>query len=41
MNLSFPMSTFNGHTYLFAISEKRLHENTQKTLRTTQNLFNN
>jgi len=29
------------HTYFFAISEKLLHENMQKTLRTTQNLFNN
>jgi len=41
MKLSFPISTFNAHTYFFAISEKRLHENMQKTLRTTHNLFNN
>jgi len=41
MKLSFPVSTFNTHGYFFAISEKRLHENTQKTLRTTQNLFHN
>jgi len=41
MKLSFPISTFNVHTYFFAISEKRLHENMQKTLRTTLNLFNN
>jgi len=30
MKLSFPISTFNAHTYLFGISEKLLHENTQK-----------
>jgi len=36
MKLSFPISTFNAHTYCFAISEKRLHENMQKTLRITQ-----
>jgi len=41
MKLSFPISTFNAHTYFFAISEKLLHENMQKTLRTTHNLFNN
>jgi len=41
MKLSFPVSTFNAHMYFFAISEKRFHENMQKTLRTTQNLFNN
>jgi len=41
MKLSFPISTFNAHTYFFAISKKRLHENMQKTLRITQNLFNN
>jgi len=40
MKLSFPVSTFNTHTYFFAISEKLLHKNMQKTLRTTQNLFN-
>jgi len=37
MKLSFPISTFNAHTYFFARSEKLLHENEQKTLRTTQN----
>jgi len=36
MKLSFPISTFNAHTYFFAKSEKRLHENKQKTLRTTK-----
>jgi len=41
MKLSFPISTFNVHTYFFAISEKLLHENKQKTLTTTKNLFNN
>jgi len=41
MKLSFPSSTFNAYTYFFAISKKRLHENMQKTLRTTQNLINN
>jgi len=41
MKLSFPVSTFNAHTYFFAISEKLLHENMYKTLRTTHNLFNN
>jgi len=30
MKLSFPVSTFNAHTHLFAISEKLLHENMQK-----------
>jgi len=35
MKLSFPISAFKAHTYFFAISEKRLHENMQKTLRTT------
>jgi len=40
MKLSFPVSTFNTHTYFFAISEKLLHKNMQKALRTTQNLFN-
>jgi len=39
--LSFLISAFNAHTYFFAISEKVLHENMRKTLRTTQNLFNN
>jgi len=41
MKLSFLISTFNAHKYFFAISKKLLHENMQKTLRTTQNLFNN
>jgi len=41
MKLSFLMSTFNAHTYFFARSEKLLHENKQKTPRTTNNLFNN
>jgi len=41
MKLSFPVSTFNAHTYFFAISEKLLHENMQKTQRTTDNLLNN
>jgi len=41
MKLCFPISAFNAHTYFFLISEKRLHENMQKTLRTTLNLFNN
>jgi len=41
MKLRFPVSTFNAHMYFFAISEKLLHENMQKTLITTQNLFNN
>jgi len=36
MKLSFLISTFNAHTYFFAISEKRLHENMQEILRTTQ-----
>jgi len=31
MKLSFPISTFNAHTYVFAIPEKLLHENKQKT----------
>jgi len=30
MELSFPISTFNAHTYFFARSEKLLHENKQK-----------
>jgi len=30
MKLSFPISTFNAHTYFFAISKKTLHENMQK-----------
>ena len=30
MKLSFPVNTFNAHTYFFAISEKRFHENMQK-----------
>jgi len=41
MKLSFPVGAFKAHTYFFAISEKRLHEKMQKTLRTTLNLFNN
>jgi len=41
MKLSFPVSTFNAHTYFFARSEKLLHENMENTLRTTKNLFNN
>jgi len=42
MKLSFSVSTFNAHTYFFARSEQLLHENKQKTLRTTNNnLFNN
>jgi len=41
MKLSFPVSIFNAHTHFFAISEKRLHENMQNTLRNTHNLFNN
>jgi len=40
MKLSFAISPFNVHAYFFAISEKLLHEIMQKTLRTTQNLFN-
>jgi len=40
MKLSFPVSTFNAHTYFCAISEKLSHENMQKIPRTTQNLFN-
>ena len=39
MTLSFLVSTFNAHTYFFAISEKHSHENMQKILRTTHNLF--
>jgi len=39
--IKFPYSAFNAHTYFFAISEKLLHENMQKTLRSTHNLFNN
>jgi len=30
MKVSFPVSTFNAHTYFFTISEKLLHENMQK-----------
>jgi len=41
MKLSFPISTFNAHTHFFARFEKLLHENMQKELRTTKNLFNN
>jgi len=41
MKLSFPISKFNAHTYFFARSEKRLHENKHKTLRTTKILFKN
>jgi len=41
MKLSFSISTFNALAYLFAISEKLFHENMQKILRTTHNLFNN
>jgi len=41
MKLSFSVSTFNAHTHLFAISENLFHQNMQKTLRTTQRLFNN
>ena len=41
MKSNFPVTTFNAHTYFFAISEKFLHENKQKTLRTTKNLCNN
>jgi len=41
IKLGFPISTFNAHTYFVARSEKRLHENKQKTLITTNNLFNN
>jgi len=40
MKLGFPISIFNAHTYFFAISEKVSHENMQKTLRITHNLFN-
>jgi len=40
MKLSFLASTFNAHTYFFTISEKLPHENMQKILRTTRNLFN-
>jgi len=36
MKFSFPISKFNAYTYVFARSEKRLHENMQKTLRTKQ-----
>ena len=39
MKLSFLISTFNAHTYFFAKSEKLLHENKQKTLRTTHNFL--
>jgi len=41
MKLSLPIGAFNAHTYFVAISGKLLHENMQKTLRTTHNLFNN
>jgi len=41
MKLSFPVGTFNAHAYFFAISEKLLHENMHKTLRTKHNSFNN
>jgi len=34
-------SPYNAHTYFFARSEKLLHENMQKTLRTANDLFNN
>jgi len=39
MKLGFPVSTFYAHTqaYFFAIFEKCLHENMQKTRRTTHN----
>jgi len=40
MKLSFPVSTFNAHTYVFAISEKLCMKICKKTLRTTKNLFN-
>jgi len=33
MKLSFPVRAFNAHTYFFAISEKRLHENMQKNIK--------
>jgi len=36
MKLSFPINTFNANAYFFAISEKLLHENMQKTLRSPQ-----
>ena len=39
--LSFPISTLNVRAYFPAISGKLLHTNMQKTLRTTQSLFNN
>jgi len=39
MKLCFPVSTFNAHTYFFAMSEKRLHQNMQKTRRTTQSVL--
>jgi len=38
MKLCFPISTFNAHAHFFAISEKLLHENMQKTLRIAQNM---
>jgi len=41
MKVSLPISTFNDHAYFFATSEKLLHENMHKTLRTTQNVFSN
>jgi len=41
MELCIPVSTFNALTYFCAIYEKLLHENMQRTLRTTQNLFKN
>jgi len=40
MKLNFLVSTFNANMYFFAISEKLSHENKQKILRTTPNLFN-
>jgi len=40
MKFSFSISTFNEHAYFFAISKKILHENMQRTLRTTKNVFN-
>jgi len=41
MKLSFHICKFNAHVHFIAISERRLHENMQKTLTTTHNLFNN
>jgi len=37
----FALPPADAHAYFFAIAEKLLHENMQKTLRTTHNLFNN